>query len=66
MTARLWTHLWTGGPQPIEMLRYRMCRYIYHCTPIELDAVPIGRIMTDMLCANVEAQADEDRRRLRG
>jgi hypothetical protein len=48
--------LWTDGPQPSEFLELRLCRDVYHCTPVELARIPLPIILAHITCLNVETE----------
>lgn len=48
------THLYTGGPAPPEYVEMKLCRDIYHCTPIELEEVPLPKVIAHLICYNEE------------
>jgi hypothetical protein len=39
---------------------------VYHCTPTELQSVPLDTILAHLTCLNVEAEVAELRSRKRG
>ena len=49
-------HLWAGGPAPIEYIRLILCRDLYHCTPVEVDAIPMHYITEDLAMLSIEAK----------
>jgi len=51
---RLVSHLWTGGPQPIEYLKLIFYR-TFGWTPAELRSVPLPDILQILTCMQVEA-----------
>ena len=55
----LYAHLWTGADVPIEYIRLKMCRDVYHCTPTELDAVPWRVIAEDLTMMAVETEVQK-------
>jgi hypothetical protein len=63
---RLTSYLWTKtGEPPIEWTEYFLCRYVYHCTPNELDRVEYRRTQDHLLCADVEARVAQEERKLK-
>jgi hypothetical protein len=53
-------HLWTHGPQPPELLELRLCRDVYHCTPVQLAEVPLPTILAHLTCLHAEHEKDAD------
>jgi hypothetical protein len=41
---------------PLEYLQLFLCRDVYHCTPPQLDEVPLPRILQDLTVLNIEAE----------
>jgi hypothetical protein len=62
---RLANHLWTGGPQPIELLELRLCRDVYHCTPSQLRRESAADVLAHLVCMEMEHKADTQRHNTR-
>lgn len=41
---------------PLEYMELYLCREVYHCTPVELDKVPLPRILTHLTVLDIEAK----------
>lgn len=37
---------------------FRLCRDVYHCTPLELDEQPIDRVQMHIRLLNLETEAE--------
>lgn len=35
----------------------QLCRDVYHCTPVDLERIPLETILEHLTCLQVEAQA---------
>ena len=47
-------HFYMKAPAPPEYLQLILCRDIYHCTPVELDQIPIETVMAHLICHTEE------------
>jgi len=57
-------HLHTGtGSAPRQWTRLRLCRDVYHCTPVQLRQVPARVIVEDLAMLSIEARVADVRRR---
>jgi hypothetical protein len=54
--GRLLVHLWTHGARPIEYWSLVLCRDVYHCTPVDLAAVPMNQVIDTITCLNAEIE----------
>lgn len=46
-------HLTFDKPAPPEYLELMLCR-LYHCTPVELEEIPIETILAHLICITEE------------
>lgn len=43
-------------------MKLQLCKDVYHCTPSQLDAEPIGTILLHLEMLRMEQEADQARR----
>lgn len=48
-------HLWVHRPAPWKYVELVLCRDVYHCTPVELDQVPLVTILEHLAMMRVES-----------
>lgn len=51
--------MWTKGPAPWEYVEYILYRYVFHCTPVQLRALPPEDILVALTILGVEADVRE-------
>lgn len=55
-------HLAIGKPAPWQYTELMLCRDVYHCTPAQLDDVPIETIREHLECMRQEARVAKMRK----
>ena len=50
----MYLHLHTGEPAPPEYIRLILCRDVYHCTPVQLRAVPLPDVLETLATISAE------------
>ena len=50
--------LWLKTDAPWEVTEYRLCRYVYHCTPSELREQDASVIQAHLMIARLEEELE--------